>query len=68
MEPRARLNLQDPAGFGMQHGIAACHLAYQGNMQNQASGTDRGMQEKCVSLSYMLKEAEEDLMSLLSYL
>lgn len=29
-------NVQDPAGFGMQYGVATCHLAFHGNMRDQA--------------------------------
>ncbi len=40
---RARLKVQALAGFGMQYGVAACHLTYQGSVRDQAFRTDRGM-------------------------
>jgi hypothetical protein len=51
------------ARFGMQYGVATCHLAFHGNMRDQALLECK----RIVSLGkHMLKDAEKDLMSLLS--
>jgi hypothetical protein len=64
----ARPKFYDLTGFGMQYGVATCHLAFRGRSWDQAFGTDRGMQEDCFSQKWIAKEAGEHLMSLISCL